>query len=434
MAEAAQKPKEQRAKFIEDRLAAAFDGDGKAADKVALQYAPEVTFTQDLKADTWYGGPTLSEVLQDNVVKVPYLRAVLPFIRSPTNVARFVWDRSPLALTRRQFWTDIQAGGERACLATGRLILGAAAWVSAVDLAYSDRITGGGPQDRHQRAQLEATGWKPYSVVVTHEDGTVEYVGYNRLDPFGMVLGLAADYAEVSSQLGKRETEEVAAAMVAAVAKNLSSQTYFQGLARTVEALAAPDKPMGPYMGDFIASHVPAAVNSFREDDELREVRSVMDALMAKIPGYTTQLDPRRNVLGEPLKVTKAWGPDWLSPFAHSEWRQDGVADELARLAMVNFRGFRPPPTKLGNVDLTDIRRGNGEREQSAYDRWMELTGTMRIGGKTVKEALEGLITSPTWETMTDGNENYDGSRTQVVTDILTRYRSGETDAYAGVA
>ena len=32
---------------------------------------------------------------------------------------------------------------------------------------------------------------------------------------------------------------------------------------------------------------------------EMKEVRSVMDAIMTKIPGYSTQVPPKRDLFGE---------------------------------------------------------------------------------------------------------------------------------------
>ena len=53
---------------------------------------------------------------------------------------------------------------------------------------------------------------------------------------------------------------------------------------------------------------------------------------------------------------------------------------------------IRPPSkidkyTKLNLKTLRDPKTG-----QSAYDRWMEIKGTMLLDGKTLKETIEELV------------------------------------------
>ncbi|WP_140056094.1 hypothetical protein [Oceanibaculum nanhaiense] len=155
----------------------------------------------------------------------------------------------------------------------------------------------------------------------------------------------------------------------------------------------------------------------------------MLQAIRSRLPGYSQELDPRRNFLGEPVNVPAGFGPDWLSPFAYSEFRNEAVKTELARLAIVHEGGFRQPRPERYGVDLREIAMpafsglpGTSHR-QSAFDRWLELTGTLRVGGRTLKETLEAVIQSAAYYRLSDGDADFSGGRLIAVQRIVEQYR-----------
>jgi hypothetical protein len=413
---------------------------GIATDQRHLDGARNVTFTDDLGAQTWSGGRTLGETLMSATGNHPLLQIVLPFVRTPTNIARFVWNRTPgLNLLRAQYAKDFfgqngpeAAGRARAMMATGGLM-----WGGALSLAFDGTITGGGPSDPFIRRQLMESGWRPYSIRVTNPDGSVEFRAFDRLDPFASFLGVAADFAEVAGFLGERERDQLALDMMIALARQLQNKTYLSGLTRAIGALANPAQNGERWLYGLTGSFIPAAVNqTLRDDPYMREVRGIIDSFRARMPG-SEGLDPVRNILGEPIAIPAGWGPDSISPIATSswagqgappvtrEWRwtvQNDVHGEIARQLTIHNSAIRPPAPKIGNVDLREFRVGDTER--TAYDRFQALVGEVEVGGMTVRERLSDLIQSDTYRNRaTDGTFDHDGSRVDMIRQVLGAFR-----------
>lgn len=57
-----------------------------------------------------------------------------------------------------------------------------------------------------------------------------QWVSYQRFDPFSMLFGAAADFAEVASFSTGKEREKFAVHLTAAIAKNVTSKTWLSGL------------------------------------------------------------------------------------------------------------------------------------------------------------------------------------------------------------
>lgn len=77
------------------------------------------------------------------------------------------------------------------------------------------------------------------------------------------------------------------------------------------------------------------------------------------------------------------------------EWKaspREDVKDEMAHLALIGNKGFYPPPTIQDGVDLLDYR--STVTGKTAYDRWLELTGTVKMAGMNIHEMLAGEIAS----------------------------------------
>jgi len=431
---------ERLGRHVAKALDGKFDALGRATDRRHLEAAREVTFTADLQAATWSGGRTFGETLQKASANHPMLTMILPFIRTPTNIVRFTWDRTPgLNLMRKQYYDDLTGknGVEASGRAAAKAATGAAMWGTALVHAAQGDLTGGGPADPQARRALEQTGWRPYSVRVQQEDGSVAYRAFDRTDPFGMFFGIAADVAEVAGFVGEREYGQLATDMTVALARQLQNKTYLSGLTRALGALAEPEKRGERFLYGLAGSFVPSFLNQQMKDDPLmREVRSLADALRARTPGLSLDVDPVRNILGEPVYAAPGWGPEWLSPIATTthgagqqpntpEWRmtpQDTLHDELARQLIIHGTSIRPPSPEFGSVDMRDFLSPRTGR--TAYDRYQELTGTLRIGGQTLAERLSALIRSPLYRSqLTDGVVDADGSRVDAIRAILGAYR-----------
>lgn len=406
--------------FIENYMKDGFDNLGRAKNDVALNMARRSTFTQEFTEGSFMRDAT------NFIGKHPSLRHVLPFVRVPTNVMRLFRDFTPgVNMMFKSFRNEFfHADPLIRADARGRAAMGAAFWITAGSLAAGGMITGGGPSDPNLRKQLLATGWRPYSFVTNNQDGTKEYTEFRRMEPVATLMGMAADYHEISQQASDDTVSALGTAMVALIAKNLTSKTYLASLSDTLDAVVNPDLRGLKWVQNRAASYVPAFTQTFNEDDTMREVRGFMDVVKRKLPGYSSTLPPKRDLLGEPVKVPEG-APEslgWLSDIG-SPYRTSTRKGELVRenLASLNF-GFRNPSNDFDGVDLKLIR--NNGRE--AYDRYQELVGEVKVGGQSLEQALSKLFTSKQYKQFEPPKQpnDFDHPQVKMVHAILGHYRN----------
>lgn len=385
--------------FIETKFKAAFNKDGAALNKDALAYAEQATFTQDLDRPTWFGN--FAQGIS-SLSSHPALRGtVLPFIRVPSNLLRQVLDYTPVVgQLRKKFLVDMQAGGSQASEALGRMTVGSGLWVGAGMLALNEKITGAAPKDPELAAAQKATGWRPYSYVSTDDKGNKVYTSFNRLDPFASFLGLAADYAQISGHLPEKKAEEWASIATLSIANNLMSKSYTKGVIDAMTALAGNDPNRAAiYIRQRVASYIPSVVGVAQTDTEMKELRGWMDGALAKTPGLSSTLEARRDIFGAKVQSQPGWPHAAWNPFPVVSSNPDPVTKELARLAQTDAASqFNTPSEHMGNIDLSTIKNSRG---QSAYDRWLE------VSGQGLKEAFLARMQSPAYQNAGDGNSWY---------------------------
>jgi len=262
--------------------------------------------------------------------EVPALRIVMPFIRTPVNIVRFAAERSPFAPLFKEVRENLRGanGAVARDAQIARIGLGSAVSAATAYMALEGAITGGGPTDTQTRALKYASGWQPYSVRVGDN-----YYSYGRLEPLGMLLGVAADFAELSSVMSEAEQKNVASLVMGSVSKNLVSKTWLRGLSEFVEAYNDPDRYGGRYIQNLAGTLVPTGVAQYArtKDPYLREARTVLDKIRERVPGLRETLPVRRDVFGAPIKLEGALGPDILSPIYQSYAGQEPTVVVAAR-------------------------------------------------------------------------------------------------------
>jgi hypothetical protein len=157
---------------------------------------------------------------------------------------------------------------------------------------------------------LYATGWQPYSVKIGDT-----YYSYGRLEPLGILLGVASDFTELNKAMTTQEQNSVAALIMGSISKNLVSKTWLRGPSEMIEAIQDPDRYGATYVQNLVGTLVPTGVAQYarNQDPYLREARSILDKLKERVPGYRETLPARRDVFGDPIKLEGSLGPDILS-------------------------------------------------------------------------------------------------------------------------
>lgn len=379
----------------------AFNEKGQATLPDGIAVSRDVTFKTPLNTDTKLGQAfqTMSEI--------PIMRAtVLPFVRTPVNLWNRTLEHIPFAAQiSKRFRDDIAAGGARAELARARTEIGGAVMATAGILYMTGHITGGGPEDPELREQWRRLGNKPYAFRLPTTD---TWIRYDRFDPIITPIAFMADLMGAAQGLiedGHEQTvTDAAMTMFAVTADRLSDRAYWGRVTETMAALLSgnPAK-IEQALTSTGLGYIPAVARGVSGDPLERQVWSVWDRIKQRVPGLDRTLEPKRNIVGHKVMRAPAWGLQQQNPFEVSFTIKDH--DAWDRLMSIGD-AFAMPPRYI-NAQYTDERldlsnRGKwadertpaAQRNQSPYDRWMELSGQILVDGQTMEDALIELANS----------------------------------------
>ena len=396
----------EKVELVKKRLAEAFDETGRGIDEDALQLAREVTFTQDLK----YG---FGKDWQNMVIKYPALRIVSPFVRTPTNILRSVWQHTPgIQMFQKQLKEDLASTGMRRQMALGKIATGYALYTVAGGLAMSGHITGQRPVRQSLAEAKAATGWLPYSFVFEGKDGKLIYIPFGRLDPFGMIFGMMGDVHDMREDLADYELDEMGLAFTAALSRSITSKHYLSGITNMLEAFTSGDpNRMRRLLHTQAGSYVPALISQLNSDPLHRESTVWFDSVKRRISGLSETVMPKRTALGEVIpKMNNAL------PWRPSVAKDEPVYEELKRLN----GPLSKPPEKFGRVNLTEYVNQKG---QSAYDRFREIEGSVKLEGRNLKQTLLKEINSSYYKGLPDPVRDFTSLKKRQIRKIAMRFR-----------
>jgi len=296
--------------------------------------------------------------------KAPILRFVVPFVNTPANILRFAAERTPAAPLLSGFRADIRAGGARADMALAKMGLGTTAMLATFDYAMNGHITGSGPSNPSERAALRRTGWQPYSIKFGDR-----YYAYNRLDPLGKQLGIAAELAEValnSAEDPGAQYDEMAYRAIASVGENMLDSSYLRGVSDLVTAMSDPQRFAPSYFEKFASSFVPKIVGEVAsaKDPQLHRITNTVDAIKSRVPGLSGDVPVRHDLWGRPIGFQSGLGDgyDAVSPIYSSMENPEPIDQEFSRIDY--FPG--QPSTKI-TIDRTGYSLRNSPEIYEGY-------------------------------------------------------------------
>lgn len=362
----------------------------------------------------------------------PPARLIFPFLRTPTNILKFTIHRSPFALASPRFWTDVAAGGNRQTMAIARLGLGSATMAAFADLAAQGHISGSGPADARLQSALRRTGWQPYSFKLGDQ-----WVAYQRLDPLGLSIGVAADLSQIVGQLEDNEVDSVMGPVLTAVSDNFIDKSYMTGMAAAMELFTAPSEAFSARRGEryvqrLAGSFVPNLFGQVARgvDPTLRQAEGIVQEVMRRTPGYSQELPPRLNLWGEPIVLAGGVSERIMSPVWRSPIAKDAVVD---REIVENEIAVSMPARK---VSFPGMGSETIELTQEQYNRYVELAGNGLKdprSGLGAKDMLERIVTGRGIENPTLGRiaERYrlstggpEGGKAAIIKQVISDYRT----------
>ena len=313
------------------------------------------------------------------------LQWMIPFIRTPINITKEVARMSPFAPLVVEWRADIAKGGVARDRALAETALGTGIMALTMAYAFSGQITGsGGPDPGKNRGKAGVE--QPMSIKI----GDTWYE-YQRIQPTGTLMGMAADLAIVWDHMTDEEKDKVPKLLARAFSNAVTNQTFLQGITNVINAMSEPARFAPKFVQQLAGSVVPNIIGqtTTMADPVVREVNSAMEAIQARIPGMRQDLMPKRDWLGEPVETKERLAV--VGPVRTMKVSEDKVRLEAARLDI--SMAAAPKKThigkgtgKLGDVELTPSERNKFQE----------------VGGQMAHKILAQIVTKPGYDAMPD--------------------------------
>lgn len=349
-------------------------------------FALDVTFQKPL-------GET-GQQLQNLVGKAPALKIFMPFIKTPTNLMKQAFlERSPLGIWSQQYKDDIDAGGARAQVARAKMLNGTMLAASSTMWAMNGTITGSDPKDFKARTARHETGWRPRSFVFENDDGTKDYISYDRAEPFSYILGSIADIVEYQNMVmyddpdidADKAVEEAVTGIVSAFAQNTVDKTFMTGIQSIMQVMSDPKRYGKQYVANMTNAVLPMAgvrrdISKLQEDTA-KEAFTIVERLRRATPGFNSELPDRLDNYGAPVKYDTV-----LSPWAHSLETKDKVKLEVQRLVeSTRSVAITRPYNRIEGIKL-DAQQYHNLVKYSRKD--------LEIGGLNFHDTIKDVMSS----------------------------------------
>ncbi len=333
---------------------------------------------------------------------VPGLKYFIPFVKTPTNIAKFALERTPLnfpLLIYKASKGELKGAALSDELA--KPIMGSILGYSIYQLAEDGYVTGGAPRQRSERDELLSIGWQPYSIKIGNK-----YYGFGGLEPLGSILGIAADFNAIKKNMSEDEKYNVAAGIYGAISQNIKDKTFMQGLSNIINATSDPGRYGKNVFKQFAGSVVPGASAGLARatDDYIRDTRSILDTIKSRIPGVSHTVPVKLDVWGEPIRRTGSAATRLLSPMPVSEVKGSAIERELAKLSIDVGYPARKITRKGKTTELTD-------------QQYAEL---LKNSGQKAKRYLNYLIEQGGFDDLPDDRKS------KIIKTVVDKYREQE--------
>ena len=419
-------------------------------DEEAMNYARRGTFTMELP-------PGLQSV--EKAFQHPIAKMIVPFFRTPANIAMEVIERTPFAPVSSRFRDDFAKGGPTRDLAVAKVTMGSALLATFASMSEEGFLTGRGPGRKADREALLRGGWQPYSLVLPKYvfGGEIErlgalgkvsvtddkiYVSFSGMEPISAFLAMAADYAEYAryeDDAGK--VEEVFMGAVYGLYNYLGEQPWLTGVADIASALGASVPNANKTVGDVINAFAKQAASfgiggspagaynsavaaierfmapeasdtSVKGTDLPMGVKGFYEGLrryMARVPGLSDALEPRLNLWGDVIVQGRGKPYEMVLPTRVSPGQFSPTDNVLVQLGSP----IGMPQRKIDGVELTSKQ----------YNRLLTIYGKeLQVNGMTAKAAIYDLTQSPGFDRV-----NLDEQQT-LIREVHERFMSGARD------
>lgn len=360
----------------------------------ALGEAREGTFTTPLRQGTF------TSDMQKLIARNPWMRQIMPFVQTPTNILRTSFERMPFLnlLMKRQRELLFKTGTpDEKAIIVGNMTMGAAFTYAAFNFAQNGKITGGGPSysAESDKAKLwnASPDWQPYSVNIGTDDKP-QWIELKRLDPHGMIFGIVGDVYEMLEYMGDdvdNELFDLVPMVAASFANNVMSKTYMMSLSDTMKLMdgSSDGNKFQNFFDYRAASAIPYSSLSYQmnqnENEVMTELRTTTDRIKSRIWGMDNSTPKHDWLTGEAVAT-----PDYALGFIRQKklnTKGNITAEVYEELRNLNH-GFVGPQRTMGDIELNAVQ----------FQRYNELVGTVEVRGGTLLENIHKVINGSRYE------------------------------------
>lgn len=343
---------------------------------------------------------------QKLVHRVPGLRYVFPFVKTPMNLLKQGYlERTPFGMLSKSYKEEIAAGGSRAQMARSKMLTGTGMLTAAWFMAQNGQLTGSEPADRDVAKKRKEAGWRPRSFVFENPDGTKTYVSLDRMEPLSYILFATVDLHEYmeSTQytvLGEEEekrAERMLDALVIAAAENTLDKTFMTGMRDIMNVWTDPHRYREGFIKNKFNAQMPFAgtrrdVFRLLDDKKRRATEGYMDFFAKEIFNLKENAPVILDSYGEEVEYDTV-----LSPWAVATETRDPLKLEVGRLAETTKRSALPELGKLYNGVRLDPK---------TYYRIKKLARKdLTVDGNSMMDELQEFFNSTGYEDLIDDDK-----------------------------
>lgn len=339
---------------------------------------------------------------------------VLPFVKTPVNLLKYMSRRTPGLAGQSDYMTgELMAGGARADLAEAQIAAGTMYLTAGTMLAAGGYIKGNITDNFAAQRNLQQLEVIPQALV---NQETGNQTDLSRLDgnPISFLVFAASAHETVMAYIDANAEEltdseledgimEIMNIPLGAAMNYGLSKSWSQGMAQALDAIK--NDTTGEYAQKIAGNLLPAGnsikwINKQAVDPYMREASDALEEIQNKIPGLSRTLPPVPDLLGNPSmsKQLEAYG---MNPIIQKVPNDHPVMTELRRLQLQD-------PNKVILGGATRILEGV---KLDGVEKWnfMQFVRQLKDGdGKDLVDTLNEVIASPDYNSpeMTDARRN----------------------------
>ena len=295
---------------------------------------------------------------------IPGMRLVIPFVRTPFNIARYQAQRSPLGVFSNRNISGLMSGGDAQAEAAGRLLSGSALALGSFALVQRGELTGAYPVDAAERARWEAEGRQPYSF----RSGK-RWIAYNRVSPLGLYLSQAVSFKEMVDAGQNEGAGAMLSKLIVDGGRAVLDMPFMSGMSSMMDAIQDPQREAKRFLQSTATGVLPNVLRDVRiqTDPMRREARGVGQGIANMIPGRSQQLEPSLDVFGrenryEPNRLLRSLKV--VSPVKDTTVSRPGYFPTEPRREV---KPARQPARKLEGPEGTRFAREMGAATEEAW-------------------------------------------------------------------